>query len=188
MNNNKSSDSDSQLRAVLTPEEVLAYKKVVGRLAKGQICQQIPNEHPMHAAALIETMFDNAEKDVRIFTGKLAKATYDQPDLVAAAARFLERPGARLRILVQRQLTHADLQDRALLAKLNESVKLEIKQATGSYAESDANHFAVMDERGFRFELEHSKSEAVANFNEPRIARELIAAFDTAFSMGKPLN
>jgi hypothetical protein len=187
MNNAKLSESDSQFRAVLTAEEILTYKKVVGRLARGKICQQIPNEHPMHAAALIETMFDNAEKDVRIFTGKLAKATYDQPDLVAAAARFLERPGARLRILVQRQLTRADLQDRAMIAKIHESPKLEIRQATGSYAESDANHFAVMDEHGFRFELEHSKSEAVANFNEPRIARELIAAFDSAFAMGKPL-
>jgi hypothetical protein len=67
---------------------------------------------------------------------------------------------------------------------------VEIRCAAGSYAVKDsAKHFAVMDGEAFRFEIRHcedketaslSTCEAVANFNEPKIARHLRNVFEQA--------
>lgn len=176
----------SDVRPALSREEVLAYRRVIARLAKGRVFQEIPNEHPMHAAILIEAMFDNAVQDVRIFTGKLAMQTYDQPELVQAAKRFIDRPGSRLRVLIQHPMTRGDLEPSQLFQALK-GTRAEFRTATGSYRDDDANHFAVMDDIAYRFELEHEHTRAIANFNDPENARNLVAVFDSAFSMGEPL-
>jgi len=188
----KSSQSGSTLRAVLTSNELAAYRLLIDRLARGSVNQRIPNGHPMHAAILMESMFENARNDMRIFSGQLAGETYDQPELIDAACRFLERPGARLRILLQDTLPIEELARKRLVVELAEKNSrrlgaMELRTATGVYASGAAKHFAVMDDRGFRFEVDHPGTQAIANFNEQDAARDLSAAFDAAFRMAKPV-
>lgn len=177
----------STARRVLTLEEIDRYRQMIGRLARGRIDQIIPNGHPAHAAVLVEAMFDSAQRDVRIFTGSLAPEAYDQPYLVSAAKRFLEKPATRLRILIQKPLSRQALEQRLFFSELQDTKKVEIRTATGSYSLDDANHFAVMDECGFRYELQHEATQAIANFRAPGIAGQLVTVFDSAFAMGRPV-
>jgi hypothetical protein len=169
----------------ITPAEAQDYRQVIERLAAGRISQRIPNGVPAHASILLEAMFKHAQRDVRIYSGKLSADTYDQNELVMAAKRFLGRRGTRLRILLQEQ--ESTVVERKFIQALK-SVdgacgEFELRTATGVYATDRAKHFAVMDECGYRFETNHEETKAVANFNEPPMAQELISAFDRAFEI-----
>lgn len=171
------------------------YRKIIQHLAAEKINRRIPNGKPAHAAILLEAMFTKADRDMRIFSRSLDESTYDNADLIDAAQRFLSRPATRLRILLQNRIDVSALKSHPLIKALSEMTaalttaheqKLQIRFAEGAYSKDSAKHLAVMDDLGFRFEVDHDKTQAIANFNEPRVASELATAFDRAFMMAKP--
>lgn len=182
-----STSHDSGQMAAQT--ELRSYRQLIEQLAQGGINHRIPNSIPAHAAVLLETMFRHAREEIRIFTGEMRPAVYGDSGLMDAARRFLLRPGACLRILLQTAREEAWLKEqpivRACLAHAQPGA-LDIRCANGVYATPVAKHFAVMDDRGYRFELNHDKTQAIANFNEPDAARKLVSAFDRAFAMATP--
>lgn len=175
-------------------EQLADYKRIITLLAEEHIDARIPNGLPQHAAILIEAMFLNATKEMRIFTQNLCVEVFGKPEVLAAARKFLSKPHAKLMILLQQPSdlsklgTHplyqvfSQIRDKELLHGA-----VEIKNATGSYTKDDANHFTVMDADGFRFETDHHKCKAEANFNDTKIAKKLIGAFDAAFGMAGPI-
>ncbi len=178
----------AEMAQALQAPEVIEYRKLIFKLATGQIDQRIPNGKPIHAAILLEAMFERATSDMRIFTGSLSPSTYNAPFLIEAATRFLRKPGATLKILIQNTL--ADLLERPLIKAATSlhggSTGLLVRFARGAYATNAAKHIAVMDSVGYRFETDHSSTSAIANFNEPRVASELASTFDRAFVMAHP--
>ncbi len=170
-------------RVVITPADIQEYRQVIERLAAEGVSQRISNGIPVHASILLETMFKHADSEMRIYSGELSPKTYDRDELILAARRFLGRPGRRLRVLLQKGAT--DLKDRKFIRAISDlgasCGTLEVRSARGVYETDAAKHFAVMDERGYRFEIDHAETRAVANFNEPVIAQELVSAFDRAF-------
>lgn len=176
---------------LVTPADALEYRQLIERLAMGGVNQRIPNGVPLHASILLEAMFRHAKADIRIFTGVLSEKTYDYQGLIVAARRFLSRPGSRLKILLQKPQSKAQLEQRQLIRVLTDVGEnrgdLDVRCAQGVYATEAAKHFAVMDEQGFRFEIDHENTRAIANFNEPDLAAELTLTFDRAFSLGAEL-
>lgn len=173
-------------------EQAADYKKIITRLAEEHIDARIPNGLPQHASILIEAMFLNASEEIRVFTKNLSDDVFGVPDVVSAVKKFLSKPCAKLKILLQQPSDLNNLSTHPLLdAFFNIRDKemlhgtVEIRNATGSYTKDEANHFTVMDNDSFRFETDHHNCKAVANFNEPKIAKKLITAFDSAFSMAK---
>lgn len=168
-----------------------AYAEVIERLARQKVNQRISNSVPIHAAILLETMFRHAKDEVRIYTGELAPATYGHPALVREAKRFISRPGTCLKILLQRRQSEEWIEQHLFTRHLLDTPSgfgvFEVRNAEGVYATDKAKHFSVMDATGFRFELSHDDTKAVANFNEPHVAQELSAAFDKAFEMATTL-
>ena len=173
-----------ELSSALQAPEVIEYRRLIHRLASGAIDQRIPNGKPIHAAILLEAMFEHASSDVRIFTGAMSPRTYDAPFLVEAARRYLSRPGRSLKVLIQKKVD--GLHDRPIMKAIAGAPGLAVRFARGTYATDAAKHIAVMDTVGYRFEAEHSTTSAIANFNEPKVASELATAFDRAFSMATP--
>ncbi len=172
--------------------EIADYRQLIEELARKSMNQRVSNGQPQHAAILLETMLKRARESVRIFTGELSPEAYDAPGLVEAALQFVGKHGSRLRILLQERHTREWTMGRPLVKsvdvnKANLCGTLEVRCATGAYAGPAAHHFAVMDEQGYRFEHDHSKMRATANFNEPKVARSLITAFDLAFGIAVPL-
>jgi hypothetical protein len=167
-----------------------AYRRLIRDLARMRLNARVSNGFPEHAAILFEAMFRHAKDEVRIFTGSLSTNVYGQKPLVRAAERFLQRPGTSLKVLFEEPADCDALQEHPLLVALNDEAAgaLELRQAVGSYAVKGAKHFAVMDDCGFRFEHDHDATQAIANFNEPDVARKLLGAFDSAFEMGIPIH
>lgn len=181
------------MRKVGEMTDTRVYRHLMEQLARRRMNQRVSNGISEHASILFETMFRHAKEEVRIFTGELRPSVYGTPTLISAAKDFLSRTSTRLRILIEQPADVEALREHPLLRVLSESVprverdQLKLRQAVGSYAQKGAKHFAVMDDCGFRFEIDHEATQAVANFNEPDVARELSVAFDSAFKMGLPL-
>lgn len=166
-----------------------AYRRLVEDLAKDRTDRRIPNGEPGHARILVTEMLKNAEEGVRVFSGSFNKEVYGEPRLLEAACSMLRR-GKRLKVLIQND---DELALHPLVAALaNEKREhrslVEFKKARGTYAAADAKHFAVMDGAAFRFEVNHEKCHAVANFNEPDVALVLRKTFESAFEKAVPLN
>ena len=163
------------------------YREIIEELAQQRTNQRIPNGMPQHAAVLIETMFRNSIAEMRIFSMECSPNIFGRPEVIEAACDFLSKPYSKLRIIVQKKqepqwaLEHPLLKTFKELEELHGEVK--VVNATGAYADADASHFAVMDNDGFRYEFDHDNCKAVANFNEPVIAKRLLSSFDSAFGI-----
>lgn len=159
------------------------YRELVDHLAKAKINKRFSNGLPEHAAIVLEAAFKYAQHSIRIYSGALHQAVYDQPPLINAAARFLRSSNAAsLMILLQQRVAESSLRDREFFRVLADRPRgcgdLAVGFANGVYATDEAKHFCVIDDCGYRFELNHARMEAIANFNEPEIAGKLIGVFD----------
>ena len=170
--------------------DVSGYGDLIERLAAQKLNQRISNGVPAHAAILLETMFRHAEEEIRIYTGKLDGDTYAAPALIREAKRFLRRPGTCLRVLLQERRTVEWAKEQPFIKQLLDTPPglgtFEVRCARGIYATDKAKHFSVMDGTGYRFEVDHAKTRAVANFNEPEVARDFSSAFDRAYEIADP--
>lgn len=172
-------------------DDIREYREIIERFARNKVDARIPNSLPLHAAVLIETMFRTATSEMRIFSRQLDEVVYGREEVLGAVARFVSIPYTTLKILLQKPQDGSWLEHNALIGMLDTLCKdrtcgkVVIRNAVGSYAQDDANHFAVMDDDGFRYETSHDNTQAVANFNEPKTAKELASAFDIAFGISK---
>ncbi len=168
------------------------YRKLIEELASKSINQRVSNGQPLHAGILLETMLKRARSRVCIFSGNLDPAAYDQPGILDAVVQFMRRSGARLRILLQETQARELLMQKPLVRILDENKATamgvtEIRCAKGPYSTPRAHHFSVMDDHAYRFEVDHAKMQAFANFNEPKVAKDLLTAFDQAFDIAVPM-
>lgn len=170
--------------------QINEYQEIITRFATKRTNVRIPNGLPQHASILVETMFLNATAEMRIFTKELTKDVFGGPAILAAIKQFLSKPYASLKILLQLPQDVEWTKEHPLFHVFNEFKDKNIlhgavliKSASGSYSKDEANHFAIMDNDGFRYETDHYNCKAIANFNEPNIAKKLIGVFDSAFEM-----
>ena len=168
--------------------ELEEYRSLIYTLIETGADRRISNGRPLHASILLEMMFRKAKAVIRIFSGDLDLRTYGRWELTDAARAFVARPGNRLRILLQHRHPDSWLNEHPLIKALRPLAgnsanmgALEVAFAQGSYAGEEAKHFAVMDDRAYRFEHDHDGTKAIANFNEPGVAAQLVSAFDAAF-------
>ncbi|OGT89435.1 MAG: hypothetical protein A2286_06105 [Gammaproteobacteria bacterium RIFOXYA12_FULL_61_12] len=171
-------------------DHLVEYERLIERLAAERTKQRVPNGLPEHAAVLLKTMFTYANSEIRVYSGDLSEIVFGNPPLLEAVSSFISRANSKLRILLQNAKDDAWLDSHPLTVRMRKLAQsgvihgsFDIRNASGSYADADAHHFTVMDQDGYRFELEHEHTKAIANFNEPKVARNLIKAFDEAFEI-----
>lgn len=166
---------------------ILEYREIIERFARDRTNQRVPNGLPQHASVLLETMFKHATAEMRIYTGELNEAVFGQPAMISAVASFLSKPYASMKILLQKEKDDSWVDSHPLIQAISKIQaphgRTEIRCAQGVYATEAANHFAVMDNDAYRYELDHGACKAVANFNEPRVAEQLLSVFDKAFDL-----
>jgi len=158
------------------------YRELVEKLVRNNSATRISNGQSAHAAILIETMFKNACSEVRIYSGELNNDVYCGDGVIHSAIEFLKKAGSSLRILLQKD--HESSSHKLLNAiESNDDLlgDYEVRVAVGTYATDDADHFAIMDEKGFRYEIDHDKCNAIASFNEPETAQKMATIFDFVF-------
>jgi hypothetical protein len=157
------------------------YFKLIDNCAATHENFTIPNSEPEHAIYLLKTLFKNAQSAIRIFTGSLFEHVYGDTGLGEEARNFLRKDeNNSIRIAYQESL---DMDNSAFIQSI-----LNDDQGKGSItiwnaSESEKykavnNHFAVMDDKAFRFEIDHTSTKAIANFGDPVNAKRLVAIFD----------
>lgn len=164
---------------VLLADVASAYREFVAKVAAGERPSTIIlNRDTLHAAVIMEQLFQDAGKEVRILTGALSDEVYGQPHVVGAAVAFLKR-GGRLQILTESAIEPTQ---NALLAAV-EGERLSERIVRSVVPKSDQRdytfHFAVNDRDSFRFEENRCNREASVQFGEPEFSATLRAIFDS---------
>ena len=182
-------DKETQMRL---QKDDLTYETVVFSLAENKENKRFSNGKPAHAKILLRAMLANASTKVRIFTGTLNKIVYNET--ISKEVNDFLFSGRELYILIEKDLDIRKLKQHPLIKSLKEPnlKNLHLRKAVGTYASGEANHFSVMDQKGFRFEFEgpikdgdETGCRAIANFNEPSTAQQFADAFDGAFNKAK---
>ncbi|MHB8562388.1 MAG: hypothetical protein ACYDDA_00305 [Acidiferrobacteraceae bacterium] len=179
------------------------YYKNIDICAETKRNQMIANGFAEHAVYLMTKMFSHAANHVRLFTGGLVDdissgasgvpaLVYKSPELIAAAERFLSSENSRLEILVQDNCD--SLSSRAFVREINQKKSSGVIKGTVEIRKvSERNmplkhHFMVLDESGYRLELDHEKTKAIANFGDSDFASKLATVFDDIlFKNGSPV-
>lgn len=161
------------------------YRRMIDEAAESRAQRTISNRDPRHAAYLIQTFFRAASGHVRIYTSCLARKVgaedvYASPELIKNAKALLSKEGARVSVIVQDDLDLDDgmrPSDHPFIAALSAPL---IGASFWKYAgERKFGDFAVMDESGYRAEMDGEKATAIANFGDPQFASLLVRLFDS---------
>ncbi len=170
-------------------EEEQLYFDMVDTAFAAKDEKVISNGLPAHAVYLLYKLLSGASCRVRIYTGHLQQTfdgvlAYREPCLAAAAVRFLERPGTELLVAVGDKLDVPDGREpkdhpfiRAIL-EAGDRVKGELRLYDASESEVFEHHFAVMDEKAFRVEVDTRKAQAYASFGDAEFAEIIAGVFD----------
>lgn len=159
--------------------EINEYFALIDECARTSKDLTIPNSEPKHAAYLIKTLFKNADAVIRFFTGNLFEGVFGDQELQEEACKFIRGDANHsIRIAYQGEL---DISKSTFIQKIlkdnQRKGSLNIWDASKKYPDYE-NHFAVMDNKAFRFELDHAKTKAIANFGDFKNAIKLVGIFD----------
>jgi hypothetical protein len=164
------------------------YYDIIDRCAQEKLDLEISNGNAKHAAYLLKTFFQYAEKHVSIYTGELYSGVFDDEDLRKHALAFMGKEGASLSIIYQdaidpdailgRTLIRdiLDLKDRKGVLSIYDGQDIDIK---------DIPHFAVMDDTGYRVEINHDERMAEANFGDKKNAPKIFESFKRLTGLAK---
>lgn len=168
-----------------TPE---GYTRLVEYCATNNITLPLSNGHWKHAATLLKWFFRIGKDRVFILTGKLHEKVFDDPETIKYTSEFI-RGGGKVSIAFTEAVSHnlilsrpfvKDSMDAALETDPSGKKNLFVLKDASSIA-PHASHFMVVDGRGFRFETDHSRSIATANFDNSEIAKRLEIVFKEIF-------
>jgi hypothetical protein len=158
------------------------YKQIIVRSVKNKENFIISNGHPEHASYILATFFKEAKSEVRIFTGKLFKSVFDNHELINNAIDFLRtNKNGKLKIAFDEKVSPFLLMGQNFLGTIfkNADIKDRVELWDSSLGfDVKMNHFAIMDKSAFRYELNHDRSEAIANFGDSQAAMTLYEFFN----------
>ncbi len=172
------------------------YRTSVDKCASERQDMFLSNRTTDHATYILTKMFEHAESDVRLWTNGMArqkegKQLYGNADLIHAAVSFVNKPNKRLSIIVNGPIdvdAGQSVYDHPFLGVLLEHRDAATKvRVVHVHDPNEDGHtlsvrgFAVMDESGYRAETDDG-SRAVVNFGDHKVAKSLVATFDTVMS------
>lgn len=159
-----------------TPTDILEYKKNVERMFDEGSQIMFTNRDRDHAAVLISTLFNKAEREVVVLCRNLDSEFYGR-DVVKASIRDALNRGVQLRVRVQEAP-----QSTELVSLLQDPQYRNIDYAVfepGSRGSTSVYNFTVADSKAFRLEEDRTKHAAVACANNPELAKEILSVFES---------
>lgn len=176
-------------------KEQKEYYETIDRCAEEEIDLTIYNSDPKHASYLLTTLLSRAKSEVCIYTGGLSETVFADQSLINKAIEFLKgNVSHKIRIVFQEKNNQDKLLGNAFVkAIISEGSlgslidRLELWQAS-EYCYDIKNHFTVMDRKAFRYETDHGKKTAVANFGDKDSAKTLFDMFEIIISKSTRLS
>ena len=135
-------------------ERLQQYDQVVAKYFREKSSRVFPNADAKHARIVLKHIFLNAQKEVGILSDCLAETkddfdVYKWPDLIHAACFFLEKPGTKLRIIVN---SGEKIKKNVFLQKLKDfKGKISLYESTESQQQGSDN-YAFGDDCSIRLE------------------------------------
>ena len=161
--------------------DVDSYREYVSRAASEQPCEVFLNRYIEHAAIIVEFLFRSANDRVEILSGKLNPVIYGDTGVVRAAIDFLDRVAGRsepgLYILIEDEI---DDKSHPLLARARESkflAHIELRRVRENVKSTYSCHFAVADEKHYRYKKSRGLPEAVVQFHATEAGATLHSIF-----------
>lgn len=146
--------------------EIEEYTAAAKNRARGRIAQRIRNDSKAHANVLIETMIGlmpTPEDSVGIYSQSLPRDSYEKA--------LRETNSGKVTILVD---------DPSNLSWLNElPAEQQGKIKVHKISKARSNHFLFVSSGAFRFEVDHGKATAEANFNEMPVVEMLTKTIES---------
>lgn len=128
----------------------------------------IRNSSPAHARILLEEMFANAKISAYVYCGCISDTVWGGEELAAPVREALER-GVDVRFIVQ----HPEkIPGNSAVAAVLRSHGDDVIHSSDHFATLNS-HFAVFDEKMFRFEKNDDDKTAIACVNGPKFAKPL---------------
>ena len=173
------------------------YFGMIDRAAKVRGDRIISNGRPAHAVYLIHKFFTIAQREVKVFTGRLARQVdsvlaYGDPKVCDAAAAFLRR-GGTLSILVGEDVDVDEGKgpiSHPMLKRVSDDGLLDRVRIARQRKPDDhwPYHFLLVDEAAHRIETDNEKAEAIVSFNRPDIGKRISWFFDEWMDEGQPID
>ena len=173
------------------------YFGMIDRAAEARSDRIISNGKPAHAVYLIHKFFTIAQREVKVFTGRLARQVdgvlaYGDPEICNAAAAFLRR-GGTLSILVGEDVDvdeGSGLASHPLFKRIFDDGLLD-RVRIAKQLKPDAHwpyHFLVVDEAAHRIETDNERAEAIVSFNRPHIGKQINQFFQEWMDAGQAID
>ncbi|MCY4484768.1 MAG: hypothetical protein OXC12_17995 [Spirochaetaceae bacterium] len=135
----------------------------------------------------MEAVFENAQSQVSILTGRLEPKVYAQWSVVAAARDFIRfQPGSKVNILMEED-ANLMLVFHPLILVLS-SIRddaVSIGTVPEEYQKNYPYHFTVMDDDSYRYEADKKSAAAIAVFGDTDMAVRLNDIFNVIWDNSK---
>jgi hypothetical protein len=165
----------------------LQYRKLISDSIAKRDGSPIPNGTNRHASMLIEAMFANAQKAVRILTGELDARVYGTPEIIREAGQFLANSDHSLTVIAESGFDDDEISRHPLLSTIQASANFHLYRATPELTSVLKFHFALMDDDSYRFEADKSKTAAIAAFGDKPFAQTLAGLFEAIHGVAQEI-
>jgi hypothetical protein len=148
--------------------------------------ETIYGQHPACLAIFDQILFMRAKDRVSILSEVLDERIYGKPDTICAAVIFLKSPGARLDILVERDV---DLDEHPMMLAFQREGVLS-RVTVGRVPDNQQNYlfnFIVTDGPGYRFQGLRQETNSRGAFGDTSMAKLMQTRFDSIKSRAVPV-
>lgn len=152
--------------SLLTDYKVKVLKSIAVKDGKA-----IYNGSVEHASVLTECAFLTANKKINILTNQLDGEAYNRPDLISAAASYLNDKDHKLKVLIEDGNAVAE-ESHGFYSTFKHYDNVEFRIVPEEIIEQYSYNFYVMDGDSYRFEEDRTRPEAVASFGGDTEAAE----------------
>lgn len=155
----------------------IEYRRLIAEKLLKRDGTPIPNGTLRHASLLIEAIFGNAQRSVKILTGELNARVYGTSQVIAKALQFLANSDHSLDIVFESTFDDGEAARHPLLSAIRESPNVQLWRLSPSATSELKFHCALMDDDSYRYEGDKTKPAAIAAFGDRDFARTLGAVF-----------
>jgi hypothetical protein len=158
-----------------------AFERAIESARKSNSDRVLSNSSISHASFVMKQLFEFAADNsmpIRICSGALNKKCFD--DVLSATAEGLLEKGIPIEVIVT-DLPANEVAENTFANTLlkSESPQARLWALNKEEIGDNYSHFAVVGDRAFRFEVDHSLAKAFVSFNQPNIGEEILEEFET---------
>lgn len=170
-------------------KELEQYREFIQMLSETSDDRIFLNKGPEHAKVVLEQIFKQSKKNVRIFAGNLTRIVGDDQNYIAALSDFVQNEGSSVKILLNdykeelakesklyMRLAYFKSKGKDIVVK-----STDVKPCRKSDPEQKEFHFTVGDEKAYRLETDIIERKAEGSMNRTETAAPMAAFFDSLF-------